>query len=238
MDLENQARIKQLAEQYGNKRLVVVLGAADPDSSELVAETVTTGDPSYAGPLTEVQLGLPVYHILEPEVKAYIPPEVYEEQVALMELALDAEGIATATKKIRDNASAGGQEEGGPLFTGITGDKGARATLELTKETYQKEVLESELPVLVDFWSNRCDKCMDLMPDVERLEQAYSGRVKFGKVDCPKNRRLIASLRVGHMGLRLPGFWFYRDGEVVDKLMGEDVTKEGIIEKLDELIQE
>jgi thioredoxin 1 len=110
--------------------------------------------------------------------------------------------------------------------------------LELTKETYQKEVLESDLPVLVDFWSVRCDKCMDLMPDVERLEEAYSGKVKFGKVDCPKNRRLIASLRVGHMGLRLPGFWFYRDGEVAGKLMGEDVTEEAIVEKLDQLIQE
>jgi len=107
MDLENQARIKQLAEQYGNESLIVVIGSGDADSSALVAETVTTGDPSYAGPLTEVQLGLAVYHILEPEVKEHIPPEVYEEQVALMELALDAEGIAQATKKIRDDASAG-----------------------------------------------------------------------------------------------------------------------------------
>ena len=110
--------------------------------------------------------------------------------------------------------------------------------LDLTMENYQKEVVESDLPVLVDFWSVRCDKCMDLMPAVERLEQAYGGNVRFGKVDCPKNRRLIASLRVGHMGLRLPGFWFYRDGEVVGKLMGEDFTEEAIIEKLDELIQE
>ena len=109
--------------------------------------------------------------------------------------------------------------------------------LELTKENYQREVIESDLPVLVDFWSIRCDKCMDLMPAVERLEQEYSGRVKFGKVECPKNRRLIASLRVGHMGLRLPGFWFYRDGEVVDKLMCEDVTEEVVIERLDNLIQ-
>lgn len=108
--------------------------------------------------------------------------------------------------------------------------------LELTRENYQKEVIESDLPVLVDFWSIRCDKCMDLMPAVERLEQEHSGKVKFGKVDCPKNRKLIVSLRVGHLGLRLPAFWFYRDGEVVDKLMGEDVTEEAIIEKLDRLI--
>jgi len=106
MDLENQARIKKLAEQYGRENLIVVQGAGDADSSELVAETVTTGDPSYAGPLTEVQLGLPIYHILEPEVKQHIPSDIYEEQVGLMELALDVEGIAKAVRGIRDGASA------------------------------------------------------------------------------------------------------------------------------------
>ena len=107
MDLENQARIKKLAEQYGRENLIVVQGAGDADSSELVAETVTSGDPTYAGPLTEVQLGLPVYHILEPEVKQHIPSDIYDEQVGLQEMALDAEGIAKAVREIRDNASAG-----------------------------------------------------------------------------------------------------------------------------------
>jgi betaine reductase len=107
MDLENQARIKKLAEQYGKEDLIIVQGAGDANSSELVAETVTTGDPSYAGPLTEVQLGLPVYHILEPEVKQHIPADIYDEQVGLMELALDAEGISKALRRIRDNVSAG-----------------------------------------------------------------------------------------------------------------------------------
>ena len=106
MDLENQARIKKLAEQYGRENLIVVQGAGDADSSELVAETVTSGDPTYAGPLTEVQLGLPVYHILEPEVKQHIPSDIYDEQVGLQEMALDAEGIARAVRGIRDNASA------------------------------------------------------------------------------------------------------------------------------------
>lgn len=105
--MENQARIKRLAEQFGKENLIIIQGAGDADSAELVAETVTTGDPSYAGPLTEVQLGLPVYHILEPEVKQHIPPDIYEEQVGLMELALDTEAISEALRGIRSNASAG-----------------------------------------------------------------------------------------------------------------------------------
>ncbi len=95
-----------MAEMYGRENLIIVQGAGDADSSELVAETVTTGDPTYAGPLTEVQLGLPVYHILEPEVKQHIPSDIYEQQVGLMELALDVEGITKAVRGIRDSASA------------------------------------------------------------------------------------------------------------------------------------
>ena len=60
MDLENQKRVKELAEQYGPENIVVLLGAAEGEASGLAAETVTNGDPTYAGPLTGVSLGLKV----------------------------------------------------------------------------------------------------------------------------------------------------------------------------------
>ena len=61
MDLENQRRVKELAEEYGPENVVVLLGAAEGEASGLAAETVTNGDPTYAGPLTGVSLtqGLP-----------------------------------------------------------------------------------------------------------------------------------------------------------------------------------
>lgn len=52
MDLENQKRVKDFAEQYGPENIVVVLGAAEGEASGLAAETVTAGDPTFAGPLT------------------------------------------------------------------------------------------------------------------------------------------------------------------------------------------
>ena len=70
MDLENQKRIKDYADQYGPENIVVVLGAAEGEAAGLAAETVTAGDPTFAGPLAGVQLGLNVYHICEDEVKA------------------------------------------------------------------------------------------------------------------------------------------------------------------------
>ena len=81
---------------------MVILGAPDADSSELYAETVVNGDPSWAGPLAGVAMDLPVYHIMEPEIKAQIAPEVYKEHLELMEIALDVEKIAEGLNRVRD----------------------------------------------------------------------------------------------------------------------------------------
>ena len=89
-------------EQYGKEDLVVVLGAPDADSAELYAETVVHGDPSWAGPLAGVSLGLPVFHILEPTIKAQIDPSLYKEHLELMDIALDGERISKALQKVRE----------------------------------------------------------------------------------------------------------------------------------------
>jgi len=91
MDLENQARIKELCEKYGNEELIVLLGGAEAEASGLAAETVSAGDPTFAGPLAGVPLGLKAYHIVE--VKDEINPDVYEEQIAMMEMVLEVDEI-------------------------------------------------------------------------------------------------------------------------------------------------
>jgi glycine/sarcosine/betaine reductase complex component A len=99
MDPENQDRIKGLVDTHGADDLVVVLGAADLESLEVAAETVTVGDPAYVGPLAGVQLGLPVVHILEEDVKTQVDPGVYDEQVGLLEMTLDVEQVREAARK-------------------------------------------------------------------------------------------------------------------------------------------
>ena len=101
MDLENQKRVKDFAEKYGPENLVVVLGAAEGEAAGLAAETVTAGDPTYAGPLTGVQLGLTVYHVCEPELKEEFDPAVYEDQVSMMEMVLDVDDIVNEMNDIR-----------------------------------------------------------------------------------------------------------------------------------------
>ncbi len=81
----------------------MLLGTPTAEASELYALTVTEGDPAWAGPLAGVALNLPVYHILEPEVREQVPPGVYEEEVGLAVYSLDAEEIGKAVQKVREN---------------------------------------------------------------------------------------------------------------------------------------
>jgi betaine reductase len=93
MDSENQAAIKKLVDETGAENLVVVLGSANLDLAEVAAKTMTVGDPSFAGPLAGVSLRLPVFHILEPEVKEAIPVDVYDKQAGFMAMIVDTEEI-------------------------------------------------------------------------------------------------------------------------------------------------
>ena len=102
MDLENQRRVKDLSETYGPENLVVIIGAAESEAAGIAAETVTAGDPTFAGPLTGVSLGLRVYHICEAELKAEIDSTVYDEQVGMMEMVLDLDAIAQEMQPIRE----------------------------------------------------------------------------------------------------------------------------------------
>ena len=102
MDLENQKRVKEFSEQYGKENVVVLLGAAEGEAAGLAAETVTLGDPTFAGSLAGVSLGLKVYHICELEIKEEIAEDVYEDQISMMEMVLDVDDIIAEMKAIRD----------------------------------------------------------------------------------------------------------------------------------------
>jgi len=101
MDLENQKRVKEFSEQYGPGNVVVIIGASEGEAAGLAAETVTAGDPTFAGPLTGVSLGLGVYHVCEDVIKNEVDAGVYDEQVSMMEMVLDVEDISSEMESIR-----------------------------------------------------------------------------------------------------------------------------------------
>ena len=88
--------------------------------------------------------------------------------------------------------------------------------LEFTDDTFEAEVLKSDLPVLVDFWAPWCGPCKMIMPLVEELADDYAGKVKIGKVNADDSGTTAAAFAV----TGLPTLMLFSNGEVVDKLVG------------------
>ena len=101
MDPDNQALIKRIVEERGAEGIVVILGAADAEAVEVAAETVRDGDPAWVGPLAGVQLGLPVLHVFEDEVKAQSDPATYEAEIGFFAMTLDVDEVNKAMKRAR-----------------------------------------------------------------------------------------------------------------------------------------
>jgi hypothetical protein len=102
MNFENQGIIKRLADQYGPENLAVVLGNGEANGVEVFAETVTQGDPTYAGPLAGVALKIPVYHVLEQEVVDAVPEKLWQERLELSALVIDIEPMHEVLRASRE----------------------------------------------------------------------------------------------------------------------------------------
>jgi thioredoxin 1 len=104
--------------------------------------------------------------------------------------------------------------------------------VELSADIFEKEVIQSEVPVLVDFWGPKCVPCFALMPKVEGLAEKYGEKVKIMKVDASKNRRLCLNLKI----FGLPTFLIYKNGKEVDRLSGNNLKIEEIEEAVKKII--
>lgn len=104
--------------------------------------------------------------------------------------------------------------------------------LELNRDNFEKEVLEAEGYVLVDYWSPTCEPCKALMPHVEEMEARYGDKIKFTSLDTTKARRLA----IGQKIMGLPVVAIYKDGEKIDSLITDDATKDSVEEMIKKYI--
>jgi thioredoxin 1 len=105
--------------------------------------------------------------------------------------------------------------------------------LDINAESFEQEVVQSDIPVLVDFWGPRCEPCLALMPQVEALERKYDAKIKITKLDASKNRRFCLGLRV----LGLPTYLFYKEGKEVERLTGGTLSISDIEATVKKLIE-
>lgn len=100
--------------------------------------------------------------------------------------------------------------------------------LELTKLTFEDEVLKAKGYVFVDFYGDGCVPCMALMPFVHACAEKYGDKLKFAALNTTKARRLA----IGQKVLGLPAMVIYKDGEKVEELIKEDATEQNIEEMI------
>jgi thioredoxin 1 len=101
----------------------------------------------------------------------------------------------------------------------------------LTKENFNSEVLESKMPVLVDFWATWCGPCQMIAPMLEELAKIYAGKAKIGKINTEEQSDLTGEYGV----ISIPTIIFFKGGKPVDQIIGA-VPKNAIIKKLDTLL--
>jgi len=89
-------------------------------------------------------------------------------------------------------------------------------TVELTSGNFQSEVLESDTPVLVDFWAVWCAPCRMIAPVVDELAGTYEGKVKFGKLNVDEHGEIAARYNVRG----IPTLLLFNNGQVVDQMVG------------------
>lgn len=87
---------------------------------------------------------------------------------------------------------------------------------EFTDANFESEVLNSDLPVLVDFWAVWCGPCRAIAPIIDDLAGDFDGRMKVGKVDTDKNQRIAMQLGISS----IPAVFLFKGGKVVERIIG------------------
>ncbi|HVZ58315.1 MAG TPA: thioredoxin [Patescibacteria group bacterium] len=106
------------------------------------------------------------------------------------------------------------------------------AEIVITDQNFQKEVTESQLPVLVDFWAPWCGPCKIISPIIEELATEFAGKIKVGKLNVDENPETAGKFGV----MSIPTLLFFKSGQPVDSIVGAQ-SKDAIKQKMAKLLQ-
>jgi thioredoxin 1 len=103
--------------------------------------------------------------------------------------------------------------------------------LHFTDGNFKKDVLESNIPVMVDFWATWCGPCKMITPIVEELAKEYSGKIKIGKLNVEESPKTPSHYGV----MSIPSLIFFKEGKVMGQVVGA-LNKSELKKKIDEVL--
>ena len=104
--------------------------------------------------------------------------------------------------------------------------------IEIDENNFEKEVKDSEVPVMIDFWAVWCGPCKMIAPHVEEAAQTYAGKLKVGKIDVDNNFKIASQYSI----MSIPAVMFFKGGNVVDQIIGA-VPKKALFDRINKILQ-
>ncbi len=103
--------------------------------------------------------------------------------------------------------------------------------VEVNDSTFEREIVKSEIPSIVDFWAGWCMPCKIMGPVIDEIAKEFDGRVKVGKINIDENTEMATNLSV----MNIPTLVFFKNGQETGRVTGV-VSKDSIITKIQELL--
>lgn len=102
--------------------------------------------------------------------------------------------------------------------------------VEITDDTFESEIIKSDIPAIVDFWADWCMPCKTMAPVIDEIAKEFSGKIKIAKINVDENHKMATDLTV----MNIPTLIFFKGGQQLNRISGV-LSKKDLLKKIEEI---